>query len=64
MNNKQSLRETNSAGRGREGGGKEGSSRNCMKDPWTKPKGGRIDSGRWGWVGWGEWGWENGNNYT
>ena len=23
----------------------------CIKDPWTKPKGGRIEGGRWGWVG-------------
>ena len=22
----------------------------CMKDTWTKPKGGRIEGGRWGWV--------------
>ena len=26
----------------------------CIKDPWTKPKRGRIESGRWGWVGWGK----------
>ena len=25
----------------------------CVKDPWTKPKSGRIEGGRWGWVGWG-----------
>ena len=25
-----------------------------MKDPWTKPKGGRTEGGRWGWVGWGK----------
>ena len=24
-----------------------------IKDTWTKPKVGRIKSGRWGWVGWG-----------
>ena len=24
----------------------------CIKDPWTKPKGGRIDCERWGWLGW------------
>ena len=23
----------------------------CIKDTWTKPKGGRIEGGRWGWVG-------------
>ena len=22
----------------------------CIKDTWTKPKGGRIEGGRWGWV--------------
>ena len=27
----------------------------CMKDPWTKPKGGWIEGGRWGWWGWGQW---------
>ena len=27
----------------------------CIKDPWTKTKWGRIQGGRWGWVGWGEW---------
>ena len=26
----------------------------CIKDPWTKPKGGRIEVGRRGSVGWGE----------
>ena len=26
----------------------------CIKDPWTKPKWGRIEGGRWGWVGWGK----------
>ena len=26
---------------------------NHLKDPWTKPKGGRIEGGKWGWVGWG-----------
>ena len=23
-----------------------------MKDPWTKPKQGGIEDGRWGWVTW------------
>ena len=32
----------------------------CVKEPWTKPKGGRIDDGRWGWLGWDE----NGDNRT
>ena len=26
----------------------------CTKDPWTKPKRGRIEGGRWAWVGWGK----------
>ena len=30
-----------------------------IKDPWTKPKKGRIEGGRWEWVGhggvWGKW---------
>ena len=25
----------------------------CIKDTWTKPKGGRIEGGRWGWLEWG-----------
>ena len=23
----------------------------CIKDTWTKPKGGRITGGKWGWLG-------------
>ena len=23
----------------------------CIKDAWTKPKGGRIEGKRWGWLG-------------
>ena len=34
---------------GKKGKGHQGT---CMKDPWTKPKGGRTECGRWGWVGW------------
>ena len=26
----------------------------CIKDTWTKPKWGRIEGGRWGWLGLGE----------
>ena len=27
----------------------------CIKDPWTKSMGGRIEGRRWGWVGgWGK----------
>ena len=32
----------------------------CIKGTWTKPKGGRIEDGRWGWLGWGR----NGDNCT
>ena len=32
------------------GKGRQGT---CVKDPWTRPKAGRIEGGRWGWVGWG-----------
>ena len=42
-------------GRG-DSGGKKGkdSQRTCIKDTWTKPKGGRTEGGRWGWVGHGK----------
>ena len=35
----------------------------CIKDPWTKPKGGRIEGGEVG-MGGGrkKWQWENGDN--
>ena len=36
----------------------------CIKDPWTKPKGGRIEGRRWEWVGRGKWWWENGGYCT
>ena len=32
------------------GGGLSGTT---TKDTWTKPKVGRIDGGRWEWLGWG-----------
>ena len=36
-----------------------------IKDTWTKPNGGRIKGGKWGWLGWGgEWWQENGDNCT
>ena len=28
----------------------EGHQGTCIKDTWTKPKRGRIEGGRWGWV--------------
>ena len=34
------------------GGKGEGFSGKCIKDTWTKPKGGRIKGGKWGWLGW------------
>ena len=38
--------------RGGNNGGKKrkGHQGTCIKDPWTKPKGGTIEGGRWGWV--------------
>ena len=36
---------------GKKGKGHQGT---CIKDIRTKPKGGRIEGGRWGWVGWGK----------
>ena len=36
----------------KEGGRGKDCQRTCIKDTWTKPKGGRIDSGRWVWLGW------------
>ena len=39
-------------GEGRERTKEEGSSQGtCRKDSWTKTKEGRIEGGRWGWVG-------------
>ena len=41
---------------GDNGGNKEkGCQRTCIMDPWTKPKQGRTEGGRWGWAGRGEW---------
>ena len=33
---------------------REGFSETTIKDSWTKPSGGGIKGGRWGWLGWGE----------
>ena len=38
---------------GEKGGGFSGT---CIKDRWTKPKGGRIKGRKWGRLGWREWG--------
>ena len=35
------------------GKGEKGGQGTCIRDPWTKPKGNRIEEGRWGWMGWG-----------
>ena len=35
---------------GKKGKGHQGT---CIKDPWKKPKGDRIEGGRWGRLGWG-----------
>ena len=32
----------------------EGFSGTDIKDTWTNPKRGRIEGGRWGWLGWGQ----------
>ena len=34
---------------GKQGRGHQGT---CIKDPWAKPKGGRTEGGKWGWIGW------------
>ena len=41
--------------RGENNGGKNGKGHQgtCIKDTRTKPKGDRIESGRWGWLEWG-----------
>ena len=44
----------------KEGKGHQGT---CIKDPWTKPKGGRMVGGRQGVWGGGKWWWANGDNY-
>ena len=33
------------------GEGEKGCQGTCIKDTWTKPKGVRIEGGRWGWLG-------------
>ena len=33
---------------GKKGKGHQGT---CLKDTWAKPKEGRIEGGRWGWLG-------------
>ena len=39
---------------GEDNGGKRGKGcqGTCIKDTWTKLKWGRIEDGRWGWLGW------------
>ena len=36
---------------GKKGKGHQGT---CIKDPWTKPRGGSLEGGRSGWVGQGK----------
>ena len=43
---------------------REGFSGTCIKDTWTKPKGGRIKGGRWVWLGLEGVVGENGDNCT
>ena len=33
----------------------KGGLQTCIKGTWMKPKGIRIEGGRWGWVGWVGW---------
>ena len=46
---------------GKKGTGHQGT---CVKDSWTKPKRGRIEGARWGWLGREKWSWENADNCT
>ena len=41
-----------------------GHQKTCIKDPWTKPKGGNIEGRRWWCVGQGKWWQENGDDCT
>ena len=45
---------------GESGKGHQGT---CIKDPQTRPKGGRIEGEWWGWLGWGQW-WCGGRETT
>ena len=45
---KNKLTVTRAGGNGEKRG--KGCQGTCTKDTWTKPKGGRIEGGRWGWV--------------
>ena len=46
------------------GGKGEGFSGTTIGDTWTKTMAGRIDGGRWGWLGWEECCGKNRDNYT
>ena len=48
---KNKLTVTRGEGEG-DNGGKRGKGHpgTCIKDTWTKPKGDKIEGGRWGWV--------------
>ena len=52
--------DSNKSGGGEKGKGHQGT---CIKEPWTKPNGGRIENGTWGWGGVKCWQ-ENGDNCT
>ena len=47
--------------RGKKGKDHQGT---CIKDPWTKTMGERIECRRWGWVGQGRVMGENGDNFN
>ena len=62
---KNKLTVTRGKGGGDNGGQKgKGHQRTCIKDPRTKPKGARIEGGRWGQWGRGEQRGKNGDNCT
>ena len=46
-----SIKVTSGEVGGDNGGKGKGHQGTCIKDPWTKPKGNKIEGGRWGWLG-------------
>ena len=55
--NKEQTDSNQKGRRGITGKMRKGCQVTCIKDTWTKPKAGRIEGGRWGWLGWlrGKW---------
>ena len=54
-NKEQTERRGEEDNRGKKVKGHQGT---CMRNPWAKSKDGRIEGGRWGWMGWGRVGWQ------